>query len=133
MLKARSIFFACIILFVCSQAAMAERITCASANGIKTEAEFKPVAKQGVNTLDVTFIGKRPTNKEADRVLRDCLAVAIKRDSSKDILASPWFRKRAKDNPADDILMHLYGGLRYLSYEISTKDIGVRELKLKKK
>ena len=72
-------------------------------------------------------------DKEIDRVLRDCVSVAVKRDGTKDILGSPWFRKRAADNEDDDDLLHPYGGLRYLSYEAASESIGIRELKLKKK
>ena len=61
------------------------------------------------------------------------MSVAVKRDGTKDILGSPWLRKRASDNPNDDDLLHPYGGLRFLSYEATSKTIGVRDLKLTKK
>jgi hypothetical protein len=108
-------------------------LTCAAAPGIKTESKIQFVPSQGIYTVDVTFIGKRPSDKEIDRILRDCVAVAAKRDGTKDILGSPWFRKRVGDNPNNDDLLHPYEGLRYLSYEAASKNIGVRELKLKKK
>ena len=111
----------------------ASRLACASATGIKTEAEVESVPSQGIYTVNVTFIAKRPSDKEVDRVLRDCISVAVKRDGTKDILGSPWFRNRATDKPNDDDLLHPYGGLRYLSYEAASKSIGIRELKLKKK
>ena len=38
----------------------ATRLTCASAAGIKTEAEVKYIPSQGIYTVDVTFIVKRP-------------------------------------------------------------------------
>ena len=111
----------------------ATRLTCASASDIKTEAEVESGPGQGIYNVHVTFIGKRPPDNEVDRVLRACLSVAAKRDGSKDILGSPWFRKRAGDSPNYDTLLHPYGGLRYLSYEAASKTIGIRELKLKKK
>ena len=108
-------------------------LSCASASGIKTEAEVALVPSQNVYTVNVTFLTKRPSDKEVDRVLRNCVTVAVKRDGTKDILGSPWLRKRAGDNPNDDDLLHPYGGLRYLSYDATSKEIGIRELKLKKK
>ena len=109
------------------------RLTCASATGIKTEAELQFDPSQKVSIVNVTFIAKRPSDKEIDRVVRDCVAAAVKRDASKDILGSPWFRKRPTDNQDDDDLLHPYGGLRFLSYEAVSKGIGVREMKLQKK
>jgi len=130
-------FVLVVLLFIFNHSAFAKqtavRLTCASAAGIKTEAEVATVAGQNIYTVNVTFISKRPSDKEIDRVLRNCVAVAAKRDGTKDILGSPWFRKRPSDDPYDDILLNPYGGLRYLSYEAATKGIGVRELKLKKK
>lgn len=85
-------------------------LTCASAAGVATVAEMdvKPVAGS-VYTLNVTFIGKRPPNAEIDRVLRDCLAAAVKRDGTKDIMAAAWRRKGTMDNPYDDELTSPYG------------------------
>lgn len=111
----------------------ATRLTCASASGIKTEAQVEYIPSQSIYTVDVTFIVKRPPDKEVDRVLRDCVSVAVKRDGTKDILGSPWLRKRASDNPNNDDLLHPYGALRFLSYEATSKTIGVRDLKLTKK
>ncbi len=108
-------------------------LSCASAAGVKTLAEVEFIPSQDVYSVNVTFIGKRPPSKEIDRVLRDCVLAASKRDGSKDMLGSPWFRKRASDNPNEDELLHPYGGLNYLSYEASSRSIGIRELKLKKK
>ena len=111
----------------------ATRLDCASAAGVKTEAEVEPVPSQGIYAVNVTFFVKRPSNKEINRVLRDCVSAAVKLDGTKDILGSPWFRKRATDSHYDDELMNPYGGLRYLSYEATSKGIDVRDLKLKKK
>lgn len=136
MLILRSLIFLLLAsLLVISQPSLAKAratsLTCASAAGIKTEVELLP--NLDIYVVNVNFIGKHPSNKEVDRVLRDCLSVAVKRDGTKDILGSPWFRKRVGDDPNDDELLHTYGHFRYLSYEAASKNIGIRELKLKKK
>ena len=109
------------------------KISCAAAQGVKTEAEVEDVPSQKIYNVHVTFLGKKPTDKEIDRVLRDCLTVAAKRDTTKDILASPWFRKRPQGNKNDDELLRPYGSMKYLSFKADDKSIGVRELQLRKK
>src|ERR1700733_10976925 len=106
---------------VAAQAANnAVRLNCATAHSIRTEAEVEAVPSQGIYTVNVTFIGQAPPSKEVDRILRDCVAVAVKRDGSRDIPGSAWLRKRPPDNPNDDDLLHPYGGLRFLSYTAKT-------------
>ena len=103
-----------------------ESLTCASAAGIKTETELSmPTTKNFI--VIVTFIAKRPSNKEIERVVRDCVSVAVKRDGSKSILGSAWFRKHATDDPFDDELLHPRGSRKYLSYEADSKDIAFRD------
>jgi hypothetical protein len=114
-----------------ASAATVTPLACTSASGIHTQAEIELVASEKIYNVNVNFIGKRPSNKEIDRVLRDCVSAAIKLDGTKDILGSPWLRKSAKDNPRDDELLQPYPGLKYLSYEASSKSISVRELKIK--
>src|SRR5947207_15355079 len=94
----RLTLFLCLALVASLQTASAAKnamkLNCATAVGITTEAEVAPVPGQGIYVMDVTFIGKTPPNKEIDRILRDCLAAAVKRDGTKDILGSAWLRKR---------------------------------------
>src|SRR6266850_2969420 len=120
------------LLYVVSAAshAQAPPLKCATAKGIRTEVELKLVRGQKIYAMNVTFIGMKPSNKEVDRILRDCLAVAAKRDPSTDILGSPWFRKRPTDNQYDDELLYPYGGLKYIAYTASTKRIDVKDLEL---
>lgn len=125
------------VVLAASQSAIARLsatpLKCASAAGIPTEAEITYIPSQKIYTMNVSFIGKRPPNKEVERVVRDCVAAAVKRDGTKDILGTPWLRKRAGANPDDDDNMDVWGGLRYLSYRASDKSIAVREMVLKKK
>ena len=109
------------------------RLTCGKISGTRTEAEFKSVPSQGIYTLNVSFIVKRPAVKDIDHALRECLAMAVKQDGSKDILVTPWLRKSEKDNPNDDAMLSPYGSLTNLIYEASTKSIKIHKLELKKK
>ena len=108
-------------------------LTCGKISGTRTEAEFKSVPSQGIYTLNVSFIMKRPTVKDIDHALRECLAMAIKQDGSKDIFVTPWFRRSEKDNPNDDAMLNPYGSLTNLVYEASTKSIKIHKLELKRK
>ena len=108
-------------------------LTCGKISGTRTEAEFKSVPSQGIYTLNVSFIVKRPAVKDIDHALRECLAMAVKQDGSKDILVTPWFRRSEKDNPNDDAMLSPYGSLANLIYEASTKSIKIHKLELKKK
>jgi hypothetical protein len=98
-----------------------------------TLAEMKSIPSQGINSVDLTFVGSRPPANEIERLLRQCAVAAAKKDGSRDILVSAWLRKRASDNERDDELLHPFGALKFLSYEASSKTIAVRELKLQKK
>jgi hypothetical protein len=111
----------------------ATKLQCGSIAGFKTEAEMNAVPSLGVNKVDLTFIGAKPANKAIDRSLRQCAAVAAKRDPSRDILVSAWFRKRAGNNAQNDALLYPHGSTSYLSYEASSRTIAVRKLKLQKK
>ncbi|HEY5582564.1 MAG TPA: hypothetical protein VIK56_15645 [Rhodoferax sp.] len=106
-------------------------LNCAKISHKKTEAEL--AQSEGIYTLNVSFIVKRPTAKEIDHALRECLTLAVKRDHSKDILVTPWFRRAEKDNPNDDAMLHPYGPLTNLTYEASTKATKLYKLELKKK
>ena len=108
-------------------------LNCTSSRAKKAEAELKYVADQKIYTLNVAFIGRRPTKEMIDPLLRECLAEAMKRDSSKDILVTPWFRPRPQDNPNDDELLSPYGFLTNLVHEASTKKAILHKAELKRK
>ena len=109
------------------------KISCGTLAGVRSEAEMKAIPSQGINAVDLTFVAVKPPAKVVDKLLRECAAVAVRRDGSKDILVSGWYRKRATDNPNDDELLHPYSGLKFLSYEAASKTIAVRDLTLKRK
>jgi len=116
-----------------SQASVAAGVTkfkCGIVQGFKSEAEMKLIPSQGINSVDLTFIGGAPSNNQIDQALRECAALAAKRDPSKDILVSAWLRKRPGDDWRDDDLLHPYGSMKYLSYQASSKTIAVRDFKL---
>jgi hypothetical protein len=103
----------------------ATKLKCASAQGIKTEVERELVPGNTYN-VNVVFVGKAPPAQEIDRILRDCLAAAARQDGSKDILGSPWLRKKAGDRHNNDELLHPYDGLQYLGYEARSGAIAIR-------
>lgn len=130
-----------IVLLAVATSALAKpptmKINCAKVPNYKTEAErqYLSGASGGgdIYNLNITFINKRPDNKLIDKTLLECLAVAIKLDDKKDILASAWFRPVQGANPYDDEKLDSYGFLKYLSYTASTKSIGIHSIELKKK
>jgi hypothetical protein len=50
----------------------------------------------------VTFTGKKPASAKVESVLRECIAAAIKKDASKDILATAWLKRRVGASDDDD-------------------------------
>lgn len=118
-------------LFAANAAAASEavRLECGAIKGFKSEAEMKPTTNPRINTVDLTFIGKKPSNKQMDKALRACAATAIKRDATRDILVSAWFRKRAGAPAKNDTPLHPHGSMKYLSYEASSKTVAVRKIK----
>ena len=110
-------------------------LNCGKLSGFQTEVEMKKLPSQGIYTVDVTYIVKRPPDKDVERALRECLAVAAKRDGTMDILGSAWLRKRVGAHPNDDDKLdpHKGPGLKYISYHASSKTISVRELTLKRR
>lgn len=114
------------------------QLNCIKLSEYKTEAERKYLDKASgggdIYTVDITFIGKKPNNKTIDSVLRGCIDVAVKMDSSKDILGNAWFRKKTGASPYDDDQINLYGGLKYIGYKAETKNVEVNDIfPLKKK
>lgn len=113
------------------------KLGCVKAANHKTEAERQYLSKASgggdIYNLNITFINKRPDDKLIDKTLRECLAVAIKLDDKKDILATAWFRPVQGANPNDDENLNPYGVLKYISYTAKTKSIDVHAIDLKKK
>jgi hypothetical protein len=105
-------------------------IECGKTTGFQVESE---IINQEITMLYVTFIGKKPSNKQAEKALRECLDVAVKKDATKDILPTAWFRKNPRANQYDDDQINPFGAWTYLSYTASTKKIEVKEIKLKGK
>ena len=87
----------------------------------------------GLYNVFITFISKKPSNKQIDKILRQCIEEAIKMDSSKDILANAFYRKKQGDNPYEDDNINVYGPLENLLYAASTKSVSVHKLELKHK
>jgi hypothetical protein len=105
-------------------------LNCAKVANYQTETERQYV--NGIYNIFVTFITKRPDNKLVDKVLRECLAVSIKLDGTKDVLATAWFRPIDGMNKDDDEQINIYGGLNYISYTASKKSIDLHTVSLKK-
>jgi hypothetical protein len=124
--------FAC-VTSVAAAKAPSHPLQCGSAGSIKPLAEIQLVPDQNIFNVQLTYVAKKPPSQDIDKALRDCLAVAAKKDGTKDILATAWLRKRAGDKPNDDDMLNPYGGMKYISYKASDKSISVRELKLQKK
>lgn len=79
--------------------------------------------------VNVVFVGKSPPAREIDRILRDCVAAAVRRDGTRDILASPWLRKKAGDRHSSDELLHPYDGMQYLAYDARSRTTAIRDSK----
>jgi len=108
-------------------AAPSAPIECGKTPGFQVEAE---ITNRDISALYVTFIGKKPTNKQAEKALRECLDVVIKRDASRDILTTAWFRKRVAASKYGDDQIDPFGPRTYLSYTAATEKIEVTKLKV---
>lgn len=102
------------------------KLDCGNVKGYKTEAERKYDGH--LYNVMVTFITKRPDDKLADKVLRDCISVSLKLDDQKNLLATAWFRPIAEMNSTDDEQLKPYGDLNYISYDAKTKKVVVKSL-----
>lgn len=110
------------------------KLDCGKVKGYQTTAERQYLQSVGdIYNIDVTFITKRPDDKLADKVLRECIAASLKLDDKKDILASVWFRPIAGMKDSDDEKIHPYGGFKYISYTAKSKSVDVHDLVLKRK
>jgi hypothetical protein len=109
----------------------ATRLACTKSQGANALAELQPI--DGIYTLNVTFIGKKPPSTVIDHMLRECLSVATKQqDGTKDILVTPWLRQHASDNENDDSMLHPYGTLTNLIYEASSKSTKLHKIQVRK-
>ncbi|MFM9913446.1 MAG: hypothetical protein ACKVN9_07930 [Methylophilaceae bacterium] len=102
------------------------KLNCGKVKGYKTEAERKYDGH--LYNVIVTFITKRPDNKLADKVLRECISASLKLDDQKNILATAWFRPIAGSEADDDEQLKPHGDLSYISYKASTKKVEVKNL-----
>ena len=111
------------------------KLKCGKLPNYKIEAEREYMSREagggdnGLYNVFITFIAKKPENKQQmDKILRECVAEAIKMDGSKDISANAMYRKKQGDNPYEDDLINVYGPMEYLLYAASTKSISIHKL-----
>jgi hypothetical protein len=97
--------------------------------GTGTAAKAEMARAGSIYTVSVTFFGQEPSKSEMDRILRECLAAAAKIDSKDDILATPWLRANAKDNPLKDKMLSPYGAVSAIVFESSSQNVVVHEAK----
>lgn len=101
---------------------------------------FPPAERMGAQTrlyhsphqslygLNVIFIGQRPANKEVDRVLRECTALAAAHDASFDIFADAEFLPSASTDLNAAQPLNIYGRSHYLCFDCKTGVIGLRHI-----
>jgi hypothetical protein len=101
---------------------------------VESERQYLSKASGGgdMYNINITFIEKKADKKQIDKMLRECLAEAIKLDNSKDIVATAWFRPKQGANSNDDENLNIYGVLKYISYTASTKSIAIHSIELRK-
>lgn len=85
------------------------------------------LGERGNRVVRVVFVGYRPSRVRADWSLRDCLSTAIKFDGSRDIVASLWYRDRARRSPQEPLLP--YGASASLVYKASQNAVVVQKRK----
>lgn len=102
------------------------QLDCGRVKGYETFAERKYDGH--LYNVMVTFVTKRPNDKLADKVIRECISASLKLDDQKNLLATAWFRPIAGMNANDDEQLKPYGGLNYISYNAKTKKVEVKSL-----
>src|SRR4051794_22528281 len=99
-------------------------LDCGNISGFNSEAErvYMDKASGGgdIYLVNITYIGKRPSASKINLALRQCLALAAKKDGSKDIVANAWYRSLAASDPSDDEMLNPYGALKFISYTAAT-------------
>jgi hypothetical protein len=113
--------------FAAAQNALSVRNTCPVQDGLETEAFLLSAPKTPYFHLKVAFIGKEPTNKQIDRMLRGCLQEAVMRDGSKDIIVTAWHRSRRGASEDEDRMLYPYPGPVVLFWDKKTRSASVRE------
>jgi hypothetical protein len=110
-------------------------LECGKSSGAVAERQYLDAASGGGDTysVKVTFIGKKPANAKVEAALRECLAVATKKDGTKDVLATAWLKARAGASDNDDEQLNAFDGMNFISYTAATKKVGVRGLQMTKK
>ena len=101
-------------------------IDCGKTPGFQVEAI---IITRSITEIYVTYIGARPNKKPAEKSLRSCLDIAVQRDSTKDIVASVWFRKNQKASAYGDDQIYPFGSRTYLYYTAETQKIEVKKMK----
>ncbi len=83
---------------------------------------------QSLYGLHVTFVGRRPANREIDRVLRECTALAAAHDARFNIHADASFLPSAATDPAAGQTLDIYGRSHFLCFDCKTGAIGLRRI-----
>lgn len=94
--------------------------------GAQTRLHHSP--RQRLYGLHVTFVGRRPTNVEIDRVLRECTALAAAHDARFDIFADAEFLPSASTDPNASQTLNIYGRSHFLCFDCKTGVIGLRRI-----
>jgi hypothetical protein len=110
-----------------AQNVLSVRNACPMQDGLETEAFLLSAPKTPFYHLKVAFIGKEPTNKQIDRMLRGCLQEAVMRDNSKDIIVTAWHRSRRGASEDEDKMLYPYPGPVVLFWDKKTRSATVRE------
>jgi hypothetical protein len=112
-------------------------LVCGKAYGATVQRQYLDKASGGgdIYNVQVTFTGSKPARAKVEFVLRECIATAVAKDASKDVLATAWLKKYKGGRDTDDEQISPFSGLKYISYTAATKKVEVHELvlKLKKK
>jgi len=109
---------------------------CGQSNGaVIAERQYLSAASGGgdIYNVMVTFVGKKPSNATAETTLRECITEATKKDGSKDVMATAWFRKKLNASENDDEQLQPFGSMKFISYTATTKKVAVRNLELVEK
>ncbi len=103
-------------------------MACGKVPGYKTSASMKLV--DPINNLQLTFVGRAPSNDKIASALLDCLKTASAKDGRYDILATAWKHKPGTSDSDDDDVTPQPG--KMFTYQASDKSIGVRDISLTK-
>lgn len=104
-------------------------LDCGKASSATAERQYLDAASGGgdIYSIMITFTGKKPAKAKVEAAMRDCLSVAIKKDASKDILATAWFRQQKGASENDDVMLNPFGGMNHIGYSAASKSVTVHE------